>query len=429
MNPLPSIQARLARALLVWSLVWSLAVALAVWLAVQQQVEDLLDDSLQSAAELLKEPLMAEDAALPAESGGPDAAGSGELADDADGGFAWQVVQYSPADAADVLFSSATAPTVAWRLAPTTGFSDGAGWRVFGTRLADDGRFLYVGQTRDERSEVQIEVALSVAAATLSIGLLAHFWLRARVRYELLPVQRLAERLAAHDPIADGGSLGVAECEELQPMHAAIDTLAARLAHRLAQERAFTAHAAHALRTPLAGIDAQLAVALRESPPALQPRLQRVRSAAGRLQRVVSALLTLFRSGVELRRQTIDPAALVTRLAIDGLTVELAETQAISADPDLLAAALLNLLDNALRNGAQRLVLSTPGRGCLRLHDDGPGVAPERLQQLQAAISAQTYEGNTGLGLMLADLIARAHGGQLVLPLVEGGFAVELQLG
>ena len=429
MNPLPSIQARLARALLVWSLVWSLAVALAVWLAVQQQVEDLLDDSLQSAAELLKEPLMAEDAALPAESGGPDAAGSGELADDADGGFAWQVVQYSPADAADVLFSSATAPTVAWRLAPTTGFSDGAGWRVFGTRLADDGRFLYVGQTRDERNEVQIEVALSVAAATLSIGLLAHFWLRARVRYELLPVQRLAERLAAHDPIASGRSLGLAECEELQPMHAAIDTLADRLAHRLAQERAFTAHAAHALRTPLAGIDAQLAVALRESPPALQPRLQRVRSAVGRLQRVVSALLTLFRSGVELQRQTIDPAALVTRLAIEGLTVELAETQPISADPDLLAAALLNLLDNALRNGAQRLLLSTPGRDCLRLHDDGPGVAPERLQQLQAAISAQTYEGNTGLGLMLADLIARAHGGQLVLPLVERGFAVELQLG
>ena len=429
MNPLPSIQARLVRALLAWSLVWSLAVALAVWLAVQQQVEDLLDESLQSAAELLKAPLMAEDAALPAESGGTDATGGGELAEDADSGFAWQVVQYSPADAADVLFNSATAPTVAWRLAPTTGFSDGAGWRVFGTRLADDGRFLYVGQTRDERSEVQIEVALSVAAATLSIGLLAHFWLRARVRYELLPVQRLAERLAAHDPIADGGSLGVAECEELQPMHAAIDTLAARLAHRLAQERAFTAHAAHALRTPLAGIDAQLAVALRESPPALQPRLQRVRSAAGRLQRVVSALLTLFRSGVELRRQTIDPAALVRRLAIDGLTVELAETQAISADPDLLAAALLNLLDNALRNGAQRLVLSTPGRDCLRLHDDGPGVAPERLQQLQAAIAAQTYEGNTGLGLMLADLIARAHGGQLVLPLVEGGFAVELQLG
>jgi signal transduction histidine kinase len=52
----------------------------------------------------------------------------------------------------------------------------------------------------------------------------------------------------------------------------------------------------------------------------------------------------------------------------------------------------------------------------------------KRLSQLQAAIAAQAYEGNTGLGLMLADLIARAHGGKLLLLAVERGFAVELQL-
>jgi hypothetical protein len=31
-----------------------------------------------------------------------------------------------------------------------------------------------------------------------------------------------------------------------------------------------------------------------------------------------------------------------------------------------------------------------------------------------------------GLGLMLADLVARAHGGTLALPPVEAGFAVEM---
>jgi len=34
-----------------------------------------------------------------------------------------------------------------------------------------------------------------------------------------------------------------------------------------------------------------------------------------------------------------------------------------------------------------------------------------------------------GLGLMLADLVARAHGGRLHLPAVAQGFAVELELG
>ena len=80
-------------------------------------------------------------------------------------------------------------------------------------------------------------------------------------------------------------------------MHDAISALGERLARRVANERAFSAHAAHALRTPLAGIDTQLAVAQREAPASLQPRLARVREAAGRLTRVVSALLALFRSG------------------------------------------------------------------------------------------------------------------------------------
>ena len=79
----------------------------------------------------------------------------------------------------------------------------------------------------------------------------------------------------------------------------------------MAHERAFTAHAAHALRTPLAGMDAQLAVALREAPLALQPRLQRVREASGRLQRVLAALLTLFRSDLALHRAPLDLPALI----------------------------------------------------------------------------------------------------------------------
>src|SRR6185295_5326482 len=112
-----------------------------------------------------------------------------------------------------------------------------------------------------------------------------HWWLRRRVARELEPLQRLSQRLEGHEPLDGLATLGPAERRELAPVHAAIDALGARLARRVAHERAFTAHAAHALRTPLAGIDAQLAVALREAPPALAPRLQRVRAAAGRLQR------------------------------------------------------------------------------------------------------------------------------------------------
>jgi len=96
---------------------------------------------------------------------------------------------------------------------------------------------------------------------------------------------------------------------------------------------------------------------------------------------------------------------------------------------DLVTAAVLNLIDNAQRHGARSVTFSTPGANVLRVHDDGPGVDPGRRRELRAAIDAQDYAGRTGLGLMLADLVARAHGGDLSLPDSANGFAVELNLG
>ena len=423
---LPSIRTRVTRALLGWSVLWTLSVSLAVCLAVQQEIDELLDDTLLAAAQVL-------DASLPTPSETSAVAGTPKETNEAttpapSGRFTWQVVEYSPSSGARIHLASPLAPTHPLRTTPSTGFADVPAWRVLGTHLAGGTHLLYVAQSQDERREAKIEVALSAALATLAIALLAHLWLRARLRQELLPLEHLAERLARHDPLILGATLGAAERAELRPVHAAIDALTDRLARRLAHERAFTAHAAHSLRTPLAGIDAQLAVALRECPAQLQPRLQRVRSAAARLQRVVTALLTLFRSGVDLRRQPLDLASLVGRLPIEGLSITVEASQTLSADGDLLAAALLNLFDNALRNGASHVIVSTPASDALRVHDDGPGVSAARRSELQEAIAAQAYEGHTGLGLMLADLVARAHGGRLSLPEVDRGFAAELRL-
>jgi hypothetical protein len=55
---------------------------------------------------------------------------------------------------------------------------------------------------------------------------------------------------------------------------------------------------------------------------------------------------------------------------------------------------------------------------------------PNAAPSWRDALDRQAYEGRMGLGLMLADLVARAHGGELTLPEVaDSGFAVELQLG
>lgn len=423
MSSTPSIRGRLARALLAWAVAGGLAVAAAVGLAVQEEVDELLDDALRASAELLSDLLTPNIAALVAAGNGDGAAAAPPGPDDR---FAWQVIG---ADR-QVVLRSPIAPQTPLQALPGPGFADTPVWRTFGRSLGDDGRLLVVAQSRAERAEARFEAGRNAGLAALAVALLGYLWLRGRVGQELVPLQTLSQRLAHHDPLQPGATLGPAQREELQAVHAAIDELAQRLARRVASERAFTAHAAHALRTPLAGIDAQLAVAMRECEPALQPRLARAREAAGRLQHVVAALLTLFRSGTEPRLQQVDLGALLERLPIEGLEVEVRAAHPVRADPDLLAAALLNLLDNARRYGARRVVVSTPLDDAVRLHDDGPGIAPARRESLQAALDAQSYEATMGLGLMLADVVARAHGGRLALPDAAGepGFVVDLGL-
>ena len=414
-----SLLGRLVRAQVVWGLAWGFAAIVAIGLAVQHEVDELLDDSLQSAAEVVIAPLVQELAAAAAAAAG--AANNVETRR-----FVWQRVAHD--GAARVLNGAVGAPTAALHATPTPGFTDVPGWRVYGMPLGRDVEMLYVAQSRNERNEAQIEVGASLLMAGLPVALLALVWMRARMRHELQPLGALSERLAHYDPMLPGATLGAAAYTELQPVQAAIDALAARLARRVTHERAFTAQAAHALRTPLAGIDAQLAVAVREAPPALQPRLQRVRAAAQRLERVVVALLAMFRSGFEVRRAPLTLAWLVERLPTEGLSLTHAAGQPLHADGELLTAALLNLLDNALRHGATTVALSSPAPDLLRVQDNGRGASPAHRLELQQALDAEDYAVRTGLGLMLADLVARVHGGHLALPATEHGFAVELRL-
>jgi signal transduction histidine kinase len=106
------------------------------------------------------------------------------------------------------------------------------------------------------------------------------------------------------------------------------------------------------------------------------------------------------------------------------------------ADPDRLRQIVLILLDNALRYtpalGAIQVICwrdrTTPapaGSIVLEVRDTGPGIAPEHLSRLfdrfYRVDKARSREmGGAGLGLAIADGLARAQGGTL---------SVESQLG
>ena len=92
--------------------------------------------------------------------------------------------------------------------------------------------------------------------------------------------------------------------------------------------------------------------------------------------------------GGDLRRAPVDLKSLLAHLPVEGLEVTLQAGGALQADPDLLAAALANLLDNAKRHGARQVRVSVPVPGTVCVHDDGPGAPPERLRALRDAIAS-----------------------------------------
>ncbi len=421
MSGLPSIRQRLSRALIGISIAWSVVVSTVVWLSVQHAVDDLLDNTLQESAEILYGLLTVNHAQLPLQGGGSLPAPLHEEH------LVWQIVSASNA----VLIRSHKAPMLPIVESRTPGLSSvGEDWRVYGMPLQTDGRILYVAQVAHVRSDARLEAAGAASGAALVVGLLCAAWLRARVRKEVEPITAMSASVAHFDPLQPGATLMPATRAELVTMHDAISDLGARLAKRLANERAFSAHAAHALRTPLAGMVAQLAVAQRKSSPEAQPHLARMRQAADKLRRVVSALLTLFRTdNDDLHRQEVDISDMVAHLPFESLSVKAIEHALVRVDPDLLSAALINLLDNSQRHGATTATVHVqhePDITHIVVKDNGKGMQPDQLERLQKALDRQHYEGQMGLGLMLTDLIARAHGGRLRLVPTDAGCEVDL---
>jgi signal transduction histidine kinase len=429
MNPGPSVslRQRLFGTVMGVSLVWSLLLALAVTVTVRQAVDDLLDNTLQESAEILyglirvqgRSPAVTDGGSLPA-----------PLHDEH---LVWQVV----APDGRVSWRSHRAPAQALQHPATLGLSTVSdSWRVYGMSM-DGGDMLYVAQVAHVRQESKWRAAGAAAAVTLLIGAFCAWWLRAWVSKEIRPIAALSQAVTRYDPMAAEPTRLPATLTELEPMRLAIHDLGERLAQRVSSERAFAAHAAHALRTPLAGMMAQLAVAQVKSAPEALPHLQRMGMGLDRLRSVVAALLTLFRAEqAAVRPGRIPLSELARHLPIETLDIQVRQDGVIWGDADLLSAALINLLDNAQKQGARHVTLDwqsqnaatagTPAQWAVDIADDGQGLSPAALAQLQASLNGQRYEQLGGLGLMLADLIARAHGGRLLL--LSGHAGLHLRL-
>jgi PAS domain S-box-containing protein len=198
----------------------------------------------------------------------------------------------------------------------------------------------------------------------------------------------------------------------------------------ITQQAHLLAVTAHELRTPTAVIDGS-AGALRESwdQMAIGDRdemLAEIRSSAHRLRRLASDLATTSRLQGETLEYRPDDVSLTgalrsaaarTQATMTGveIDVDVPFEVLLRADPERLAQALDNLIDNAIRHGAPPINLFGAvdhDEVHIRVSDAGPGVPAGLVPRLFERFSIAGRSGGTGLGLYLVRQIARGHGGE-----------------
>jgi heavy metal sensor kinase len=312
-------------------------------------------------------------------------------------------------------------------------------------------RILVLGASLDDRDETVggflTELFVVGPAALVLASLLGYALATAALR----PVERMRAEASAISASEPGRRLPLPDSrDEIFRLGQTLNAMLDRLEAAIERERTFVADASHELRTPLAVLRAELELALRQ--PRSQAELEHtVRSAAAEAERLAllaDDLLVLARADqgrLSLRREPVSLRELLAhvaerfsaraRSAKRTIEVETDHDVELAGDALRLEQALGNLVENALRHGRGTVRLAAAeSNGLVELHvvDEGVGFPEEYLphafDRFSRADEARGGDG-AGLGLTIADVIARAHGGTAhAANLEDGGADVWLSL-
>lgn len=223
--------------------------------------------------------------------------------------------------------------------------------------------------------------------------------------------------------------------DEFSQLAGTFDRLFERLERSFEAEKQFTADASHELRTPVSIIKGACEYAEKydETPEERQETISMIHRQADRMSELISRLLSMTRleQGTEQpRMEQVDLRELVSSICKESaytqerLSVEISEKVMVRADPVLLSRLIQNLIENGFKYGKPggRVWISagiSEGEVLLRVRDDGIGIPPEHQdkiwQRFYQVDTSRGDEGGAGLGLAMAQQIARIHGGYMTL--------------
>jgi len=296
----------------------------------------------------------------------------------------------------------------------------------------------------DAHSDVE-QAFLAVGAASLVAALLAGYLLAARTASPLRRFAGTAAEVSAGD-LTPRLETEPAAAVELRALADAFNRMLDRLDAAFARQRRFVSDASHELRSPLTAVRGQLEV-LALDQRADMTEVRRVKAVAlaevARIERLIEGLLACARldEGEEPRMRELEPAGFLAELAAaEGASAERLALGSLTADPDLLAQVVRNLLENARRHagpaGRVELGAEQIGAGELLVHvdDDGHGIAPAERRRIfdrfyRSEAARDRASGGSGLGLAISHSIVAAHGGRIWVedsPLGGARFCVSL---
>jgi len=325
-------------------------------------------------------------------------------------------------------------------------------WRIFSQQviLPDSATtgWLQVAQSLDYRDATLRSLTGHICFALPLLLILAgggSFLLASRALRPIDKITQTARAINASD--LEGRINYEGANDEVGRLARTFDSMLDRLQGGFERERRFTADAAHELRTPLTALKGRIGVTLSQprQPTAYEDALREMEGQVDRLVRLSNDLLFMARLDHREGGPPLDAIALSDLLAalVDQVR-PLAEAKAIvlaesvppglmvKGDMDLLIRLFLNLLDNAIKYtpSAGKIKVQAEKRAdriCVSISDTGPGIPPEQLPHLferfyrverdRVRHSGQHFQaqGGAGLGLAIAQEIARAHGGTLTV--------------
>lgn len=321
------------------------------------------------------------------------------------------------------------------------------------------GHRLLLGGLLDNRADVQGALLLALVAAfalAVPVGLLGSFVIVREMNRMVAAIASIGQHVGAGDlgRRADTDGSG----DPVDRLKASLNAMLDRIEVLVEEHRTLTDALAHDLRSPLTRIHIQVAQALAAAPtsssaapsaPADRERFDTIAQEVGIVLHMLESALEISRAEAGIGRGTFerfDLAAMLRDLceiyqplaAASGvaITVDCVADLDLQGNRALVARALANLIDNALKYGAQGGVIALDARSAggevhVCVADRAGGIPEERrteaVRKFGRLDSSRSTPGS-GLGLSLVSAVASLHGGRLELEDNRPGLRARLVL-